>query len=157
VLQWMPVPLPWYVIGPLMGLVVAGFYAIANRHLGISGAYVQMLEARRGRPVESWRLWFLGGTVAGAAIVAVLGESPQAGFGYGVLGEQLPLAALAAVIFLGGVLVGFGARWAGACTSGHGITGCATRSRGSLVAMMTFMVVAVGMTLLIHQLTGGAV
>jgi uncharacterized protein len=157
VLGVMPIPLPWFVVGPLMGLVIVGFYAVANQHLGISGAYVQMIQKVQGRAIESWRLWFLGGTVGGAAIVAVLGESPQFGLDYGVLGEQLPLAGAAAVIFLGGTLVGFGARWAGACTSGHGITGCATRSRGSFVAMGTFMVTAVAVTLLIHRITGGAI
>lgn len=152
----LPVPLPWYLVGPLMGLTVAGLYAVANKHLGISGAYVQAIDAARGRPIEAWRLWFLGGTVAGAAIVALLGGSPQAGLGYGALGAYLSLPALVATLFLGGVLIGFGARWAGACTSGHGITGCAVRSRGSFLAVLTFVVTAVAVTFLIHALTGGA-
>jgi uncharacterized membrane protein YedE/YeeE len=62
---------------------------------------------------------------------------------------------LVVTLFVGGVLIGFGARWAGACTSGHGLTGCATRSRGSLVAVVTFMVTAVAVTFLLHLLTGG--
>ena len=72
------------------------------------------------------------------------------------MGEYLSLPALIATLFAGGVLIGFGARWAGACTSGHGLTGCATLSRGSLIAVMTFMVTAVAVTLLLHVLTGGA-
>lgn len=150
------IPLPWYIIGPGMGLCVAGMYALTNRHLGISGAYVQMVNASRGRPVEAWQLWFLGGTVLGAALVALLGGYPQGALGYGRLGELLSLPALVAVLLVGGVLIGVGARWAGACTSGHGITGCSTRSPGSFVAVATFMVTAVAVTLLIHLLTGGA-
>lgn len=150
------IPLPWYIVGPLMGLVVAGMYAVTNKHLGVSGAYVQFIDKARRRPIEVWRLWFLAGIIIGAALVAILGESPQFGLGYGKLGELLPIGALIAVLFIGGVLIGFGARWAGACTSGHGVTGCSTRSRGSMVAAVTFFVSAVAVTLLIHVVTGGA-
>ncbi|MDQ3328779.1 MAG: YeeE/YedE family protein [Chloroflexota bacterium] len=129
---------------------------MTNGHLGVSGAYVQFADGVRGRPIEAWRLWFLGGLMIGAAAVALLGESPQFGLRYGRLGEVLPLGALVGVLFLGGVLVGFGARWMGACTSGHGLSGCATRSPGSLVATITFFATAVGATLLLHAATGGA-
>lgn len=149
-------PLPWYVVGPLMGLIVAGLYAVTNRHLGISGAYVQFVDGARGRPIESWRLWFLGGTILGAAFVALLGGNPQVGLGYGALGEYASLPALIATLLLGGALTGYGARWAGACTSGHGLTGCATRSPGSVVAVCAFVVTAVVVTFLLHLLTRGA-
>ena len=155
-LHLLPIPVPWYIIGPLMGLAIAGMYALTNKHLGVSGAYVQFVDRARGRPIEVWRLWFLGGLVGGAALVAALGESPQFGLGYGRLGELLPLGALVPLLFLGGVLVGFGARWMGACTSGHGLSGCSTRSPGSMVATMVFFAVAVAVTLLLHVLTGGA-
>jgi uncharacterized protein len=154
-LDVLPVPLPWYVVGPLLGLIVAGFYAVTNKHLGISGAYVQVVDYARGRSIEVWRLWLLGGTFTGAAVVAMLAGHPQTGLGYGELGEHLGLPALVATLFGGGILIGFGARWAGACTSGHGLTGCATRSRGSMVAVCTFVITAIAVTFLIHALTGG--
>ncbi len=154
-LGWLTVPAPWYIIGPLMGLVVAGMYAVTNKHLGVSGSYVQFVDRARNRSIEPWRLWFLCGLMIGAAAVAVLGESPQFGLGYGRLGEVLPLGALVGVLFLGGVLVGYGARWMGACTSGHGLSGCSTRSPGSFVATITFFATAVGVTLLVHAATGG--
>lgn len=152
----LPVPIPWYVAGPLMGLTVVGLYLTTNRHLGISGSYVQVVDLARGRAIERWRFWFLGGTFAGAALAALLGGYSQAGLGYGALGEQLSLPLLVVVLFAGGALIGFGARWAGGCTSGHGLTGCATRSPGSIVAVATFFTAAVAFTLLIHALTGGA-
>ncbi len=155
-LQLLPMPVPWYVVGPLMGLVVAGLYAVTNQHLGVSGSYVQLVDAARRRPLEVWRFWFLGGLLLGSALVGVLGENPQFGFGYGRLGELLPLGTLVPVVFVGGLLLGFGARWAGACTSGHGLSGCSTRSAGSLVAIVTFMATAVAVTLALHLLTGGA-
>jgi uncharacterized membrane protein YedE/YeeE len=155
-LHVLPDPVPWFIVGPLMGLVVAGMYAVTNKHLGVSGSYVQLIDAARQRPIEIWRLWFLGGIFLGGALVAIFGESPQAGLNYGVLSRHLSLGVLIAVLFAGGVMVGIGARWAGACTSGHGLTGCSTRSSGSMVAMATFMLTAVGVTWLLHLLTGGS-
>lgn len=149
-------PLPWYLVGPLMGLIVAGLYLTTNNHLGISGSYVQFIDYLRGRRIEAWRLWFLGGTVAGAAMVSLVGDYPQVGLGYGALGEYLSLPGLALALFVGGVLIGFGARWAGGCTSGHGLTGCSIRSRGSMLTVVTFVVTAVGFTFVLHWLTGGA-
>ena len=56
---------------------------------------------------------------------------------YGVLGLAAPLAILVPALFAGGVLIGYGARWAGGCTSGHGIAGIPAWSAGSLVAVIS--------------------
>jgi uncharacterized membrane protein YedE/YeeE len=151
-----PTPFPWFVAGPILGLCVAGLYATTNKHLGISGGYSSLLAAARGKgSFYNWRLCFLAGTVIGAAIIAIFAGSPQRGLRYGEPGEHLSLPALVLVLFAGSVLVGYGARMAGGCTSGHGITGCSTRSSGSLVAVATFVVTAVIVTLILHALTGG--
>ncbi len=42
------------------------------------------------------------------------------------------------VLVLGGVLVGFGTRMAGGCTSGHGLCGVSRGQRGSLLATCAF-------------------
>ena len=42
------------------------------------------------------------------------------------------------LIVIGGFLVGFGTRWAGGCTSGHGIFGLSTFQLPSLVATIIF-------------------
>ena len=154
-LDVLPIPLPWYVVGPLLGLTIAGMYAVTNKHLGISGAYVDALHIGRPGSSVGWRLWFLAGTFIGAVIVAILGGSPQAGLEYGALGDFVTLPVLIAILVAGGVLIGYGARAAGGCTSGHGITGCSTRSPGSFVAVMIFVSTGVVVTLVIHALTGG--
>ncbi len=46
----------------------------------------------------------------------------------------------AVVVLGGGFLVGFGARWAGGCTSGHAISGLAAVQAPSLVAVAGFFV-----------------
>jgi uncharacterized membrane protein YedE/YeeE len=45
-------------------------------------------------------------------------------------------------MFVGGLLIGFGTRLAGGCTSGHGIFGMANLERPSIVSTITFMIAA---------------
>jgi len=149
--------MPWWLAGPLFGLTVVSLYALANKHLGVSGGYRQLVLLARGRPMpEPWRLWFLGSLLAGAAVAAVVFGSPQLGLSYGVLGHKLNLGALVPLLVLGGAAIGYGACWARGCTSGNGLTGCSTRSPGSFLATTTFFAVAVGTTGLIRLLSGGA-
>jgi uncharacterized membrane protein YedE/YeeE len=52
------------------------------------------------------------------------------------------------IIFLvfGGALVGFGARWAGGCTSGHAISGLSDLQIPSLIAVVGFFIGGLAMT-----------
>lgn len=54
--------------------------------------------------------------------------------------QALLTPAGAVAIVLGGFLVGFGAAWAGGCTSGHGISGLASFQLPSLLAVGAFFV-----------------
>jgi uncharacterized membrane protein YedE/YeeE len=56
------------------------------------------------------------------------------------------------VLVGGGVLVGFGTRMAGGCTSGHGLSGCGRLQPGSLVATAIFFGCAVAISLLLGAL-----
>ncbi|MDD7885267.1 YeeE/YedE family protein [Flavivirga sp. 57AJ16] len=44
------------------------------------------------------------------------------------------------LLVLGGVLVGFGTRYAGGCTSGHAITGLSSLQKPSLIAVIGFFI-----------------
>ncbi len=55
----------------------------------------------------------------------------------------------------GGFLVGFGARWAGGCTSGHAISGLADLQLPSLVAVIGFFVGGLAVTHLVLPLLLG--
>ena len=60
----------------------------------------------------------------------------------GVLGYPLPMPRMPATwvtIVIAGLLVGFGARLGGGCTSGHGVCGIARISTRSIVATAIFM------------------
>jgi hypothetical protein len=153
-LDLLPDRLPWWLTGAGVGLCVIVLYAVANLRLGVSGAWLQVMDAARGtRPTEPWRLWFLGGLVAGVGVAAVLGHVEI--HGYGALGAGLSPWALVPVLLGGGVAIGYGARWAGGCTSGHGIAGCSARSPASFVTTAAFFGTAVAVTLGIHAVTGG--
>ena len=60
------------------------------------------------------------------------------------------------VIIAAGLLVGFGARLGGGCTSGHGVCGIARLSKRSIVATMIFMGAAVIVVALMRHVIGGA-
>jgi uncharacterized membrane protein YedE/YeeE len=59
------------------------------------------------------------------------------------------------VIVIAGLLVGFGTRLGGGCTSGHGICGVARRSPRSLVATVIFVGVPMVVVAIIRHGLGG--
>ena len=155
-LHLLPAQLPWWVAGPGIGLCVVALYALTNRKLGVSGGWLQLLFAVERRPVtEPWRLWFTGGLVAGACLAGVSGTTRASG--YGALSSVLSPVPLTALLIGVGIAIGYGARWAGGCTSGHGISGCSAGSPESFAATGTFFGVAIVVTFVVHLLTGGAV
>jgi len=156
-MELLPDRLPWFIAGPLIGLLVVALYAVANKHLGVTTSYLQIMTfVRSPRMAEMWRVWFFGGLVAGALLAALLRGGPSPNLNYGVLGDLLPIAVIIPVLFVGGLFMGFGARWGGGCTSGHGISGAAILSRGAMVGIATIMAAAIGLTLIIHLITGGS-
>ncbi|MFO7936906.1 MAG: YeeE/YedE thiosulfate transporter family protein [Kiritimatiellia bacterium] len=89
-----------------------------------------------------WQMAFVGGIFAGAFISALLGGTfkfetvpPIWEECYG--GSSLKRAVWA---FLGGVTALFGARLAGGCPSGHGLSGLMQMSIGGIVAMLAFVI-----------------
>jgi uncharacterized membrane protein YedE/YeeE len=56
------------------------------------------------------------------------------------------------IIAGGGLLVGFGARYAGGCTSGHAISGMSALQLGSLIALIGFFLGGLVMTHLVFPL-----
>lgn len=151
----MDVMVPWYVGGPLFGLCVAAMYLLNNQRLGASGGYLHVGKLLLRRPgVQLSRVWFFGGILVGGAGMAALSGRFGEG-GYGHLAQVLPTSALVPTLLLSGALIGYGARFAGGCTSGHGLAGCSSLSQGSFVTSMTFFATAIVMTWALHLLSGG--
>ncbi|MEV0690894.1 YeeE/YedE thiosulfate transporter family protein [Streptomyces sp. NPDC050388] len=92
---------------------------------------------------------FLGGLIA-----AVTSGRFQLRFDMGPGFKDLVTANSAAMIgllFLGGVLVGFGTRLAGGCSSGHGLSGCGRLRPVSIVATAVFFGTAVAVSFLLWK------
>ncbi len=155
-MEILPDRLPWFIAGPAIGLCVVALYALVNRPLGATTAYLETFRFVRGKPFEIWRVWFFGGLFAGAVGAALLGDGINPNLDYGTLGDKVPLLALIPLLIGAGFIMGYGARWAGGCTSGHGIRGTSSLSAASWAATATFMATAVGVTFALHLLTGGA-
>lgn len=122
--------------GALIGAAATALLALNGRIAGISGITWTALREREGR---GWRIAFLAGLVAGAALWFALAPAP--------VREGFPRPLLIG----GALLVGIGTRLGSGCTSGHGICGLARFSRRSLVAVLVFMATAVATTTLVRH------
>lgn len=61
-----------------------------------------------------------------------------------------------AILIIGGLLIGFGTRWAGGCTSGHSITGLSNLQLPSLIATIGFFAGGLLMTHILLPLIFGS-
>jgi uncharacterized membrane protein YedE/YeeE len=144
-MDWIMQPWPWWLSGILIGLTVPLLFILAGKAFGIStslqqiGAlcaphsktsYLRDYDRRGGM----WLLVFVAGIALGGFIGArLLSATPVEllpDFYYGAPG--------ALRLLVGGFLIGFGARYAGGCTSGHAITGISNLNWPSLVATIFF-------------------
>lgn len=152
----LPDRLAWYIAGPALGLLVVGLFLIANQPLGASGAYVHTAKLVRRQPDRvTWRAWYFVGIFVGGALAVGLGSGLDARTGYETLTNYWSTPVAAVVVFAAAIVMGYGARMAGGCTSGHGICGTAQRSPASWVATATFMASAVAVTNVLRLATGG--
>lgn len=161
-------PWPWYVAGPVIGLVVPLVYLYAGRKWGVSSTFRDLCAATFPRNLDyfsyawrsrgAWRLTMaiglvLGGLVAGLtssadvaistatrADLAALGISDFSGLVPAEIFSWSGLGSVAGVVLIvvGGFLVGFGTRYANGCTSGHAISGLAALRVTSFVAVLGF-------------------
>jgi uncharacterized protein len=146
----------WYVIGSLIGLVTFGVVAILNERIGVTGGYSQVVERATGRlPGLTWKAWFLFGVLGGALLFRLLAGGSNIGDGYGYLTRTFgahDYFAVGGLLLVGGVLVGFGAKLMGGCTSGNGLGGSSAGSPAALAATGTFIATAVAASFMIKAL-----
>jgi uncharacterized membrane protein YedE/YeeE len=111
--------------GILIGLSASLFWSLNGRIAGVSGILSGAFFDRGAARLV--RLAFLLGLLAAGVAFAALSKR--------VPTPTLPLVPLA----VAGLLVGFGTRMSGGCTSGHGVCGLSRFSTRSLAAVVTFM------------------
>ncbi len=137
---------PWYVAGPLIGTAVVGLLWTTNRPLGALGGWIDLLRlTRRPRVGTHVAGFLLAGIVLGglASSLAAGSWSLQGTYGSFDARYGTSLVGRAALLAASGFLIGFGASFAGGCTSGHGVCGNALGSRASFASTATFMLTAV--------------
>lgn len=144
--------------GLLIGAGVALLFVLTGRVGGMSTVYSSTWSYLSRRPFfqqarftdsRGWRLVYALGLVLGAAAFW-WGFGPGAATGRAG-GTAVPVWQL----LVGGVLVGYGARRANGCTSGHGICGLGSLQGPSLVAVLTFMATAFITANVVLALGGG--
>ena len=135
-------PIPAAIGGFLIGLSAVLFMALNGRIAGISGIVAGVLTPSRGD--WSWRLAFMGGLFLAPLVVwFATSEKPTVVFTHPIW-----------LTALGGLLVGFGARLGGGCTSGHGVCGMARLSKRSMAATGVFMATAIAAVFILHHAMG---
>jgi uncharacterized membrane protein YedE/YeeE len=136
-------PLSALLGGALIGFASTLLMMLTGRIAGISGILGGCLTLTADDKV--WRFAFIAGLIL-APLVSSL------------LGHPLPPPLMPAswlMIAIAGVLVGFGTRLGGGCTSGHGVCGIARLSGRSIVATAIFMVTAIAVVAIVRHGIGG--
>ncbi|MTD43603.1 YeeE/YedE family protein [Conexibacter sp. W3-3-2] len=145
----------WWIAGPVMGLCVVACRILFNARLGVTGGFSELIgKAAAGRRDIDWRGWFALGIVGAGALFALLnGATSFDGYGWMTRtfegGEQLWMVPL---LLVSGVLIGYGAKTAGGCTSGNGLAGTSTLSPAALASTATFFGTAIVVSLVIRAL-----
>jgi len=161
-----------YLVGAFIGLLSMATLYFSDKPLGASTAYARLagmfgnlFNRRRteslkyfqeNKPVVDWEVMVVFGAVLGAFLAAWHGSELTA--------EWLPamwvarfgedsLALRIGVALLGGVFMAFGARLAGGCTSGHGISGTMQLAVGSWISVICFFIGGIAVAMLMFRLS----
>ncbi|MGI5832761.1 MAG: YeeE/YedE thiosulfate transporter family protein [Thermoguttaceae bacterium] len=161
--QWSP-----YAVGIGIGVLSWLAFLLSNKPIGCSTAFVKsagLLERLfRGPKVDErpyyqqfapridWDWMLVFGVLVGALASSLLAGQVEwlwvPAKWAAEIGTCAPTRWLVAL--LGGFLAGFGARWAGGCTSGHGISGTLQLAVSSWIAAIGFFVGGIATTMLIY-------
>ncbi len=159
-----------YLVGAGIGVLSWLTFYFSDKPIGASSFYAQVSGfigkwfARRhteslayfkdNPPRVGWGFVFVLSTIAGGAIAAITGGE--------FANEWLPpmwidrfgdsIALRAGVAFGGGILMAFGARLAGGCTSGHGISGTMQLSVASWIAVICFFIGGIAVAMILFNL-----
>ena len=115
-------PLSAAIGGTLIGVAAALLMLTAGRIAGVSGIVDGLIGGAEGR---GWRAAFVVGLVLAPVISGL--------FGFTMSAPRMPTSWV--MVAGAGLLVGFGSRLGGGCTSGHGVCGIARLSPRSIALL----------------------
>jgi len=156
-------PLHWAIAGAAIGAITLILLLVANRRLGVSTGFENICSLVVNAPYfrresilgsTSWRLPLLLGLVIGGFVSAAFSPGGwETTWDLGVFDADVGWGAGGKVVwmFAGGLLIGFGTRLAGGCTSGHGIFGVSNFEVPSIVSTVSFMAGGIVTTNLIYR------
>jgi uncharacterized membrane protein YedE/YeeE len=167
--RWSP-----YIAGAGIGIVSCLAFVLADRPLGCSTAFVKargligkIFSAEKTMAMEyyreivprvDWPFMIIPGIIIGAFLSSYLSGTFHVlwvpALWESVFGGSILLRL--AVALAGGILLGFGARWAGGCTSGHGISGSIQLSLASLITAACFFIGGIAVAMLLYGVVGVA-
>ncbi len=144
--EFFPYGFERYLVGGLsIGVGVALLFVTTGRLGGASTVFsatwswfsrLPFFQQSSLRGSRNWRVIYALGMLLGGVLYVALGLPVE--------GSQVSMGRL----IVGGLLVGFGARLGGGCTSGHGICGMASLSVGSMLMVAVFLSTAIVTALL---------
>jgi hypothetical protein len=145
----------------LSGIALLSWFLL-GRLLGVSSSWARVVTLgedegpARPRDHDGHLRWtphlaFLAALTLGGSVVAIASGHWQWHPDLGDVHRHLfGTRAAGVLLFIGGVLVGFGTQMAGGCTSGHGLNGVSRLVPASLLATGLFLGVAVIVSFLIE-------
>lgn len=162
--RWSP-----YAVGIGIGILSWLAFLLSNKPIGCSTAFARtsgMIEGLfRGAKVREkpyyklfapeidWEWMLVLGVVFGAFISSWLSGTFAPNWVPSRWAESFGDAAVPRLIvaLVGGVLMGFGARWANGCTSGHGISGSLQLAVSGWIAAACFFIGGIATAMLIYH------
>lgn len=142
--------LPWYIAGPLIGLMVPLLLYVKEKQLGLSSTYRyfgSFILPKNSyfsyeRKNDAWQVQFALGIVLASVLIFqfnVVDVSPMESSDLPEFPQVYSMKYWFLFLF-GGMLIGFGSRYAGGCTAGHCIMGNSILSPASIIATFAFFI-----------------
>lgn len=158
-----------YVVGAGIGVLSWLTFYFADKAIGASSFYATLAGMvgkvvaprhtlslkyyRENPPKLDWSLVFIGCAILGAFIAAYTGGEITNQWLHPMwkarFGDSVALRGIAG--FLGGVLMAFGARLAGGCTSGHGISGTLQLNVASWITVICMFIGGIVTAMLLYR------
>ena len=165
--RWSP-----YVVGVAIGVLSWLTFLLSDRTIGCSTAFARfsgMIERvfrgervrdrpyfQKVTPSVGWDTMLIVGILIGSFLSAQLSGDFRLQWVPSLWADTFGSVAWVrvGVALIGGALLGLGSRWAGGCTSGHGISGTLQLTISSWIASITFFVTGIVTAQLLVALAG---
>ena len=162
--EWSP-----YIVGVFIGLLNTLAFYLSDNYIGCSGAFskasLMIIKFVMGKNTDKksfysdtsfsvdWGLMLVFGVFIGAFIAAWLSGSFEFVWVPALWAEKFGNNPFTRWVFAlaGGFFIGLGARWAGGCTSGHGISGTIQLAVSSWMAVASFFLSGAICAVLIYK------